>query len=132
MADALGKVGKALPLIAFAFDTYIQYREEKAKEEKVRFLATLRHTLRNTFADQASVEAALVETALSELATQPVAAALKEIDVAADAVCKQNMERSDLVDDVAGLKRQCTALRSMLYAAEPLAQKPVEEAAEVN
>lgn len=124
-ADILGKVGKSLPFLAFALDSYLQYREEKVKEEKARYLATARHALRNAFTEQAKTESDLLERAMQEMADLQVSQALKEIDADAAAITKAGADRLDIMNEVSELKRRCTSLRSNLYAAEPMAQTPV-------
>lgn len=121
-ADILGKVGKSLPFLAFALDSYLQYREEKVKEEKARYLATMRNTLRNAFAEQAKIESGLLEQAIQEMAGFPVSETLEGIDAEAAALAKAGTGRAELMHDVSALKQQCTLLRSKLYAAEPALQ----------
>ena len=53
MASVAGKAGKVVPVVAAALDFYLQYREEQVKEEKAKYLASMRMALRNAFSDQA-------------------------------------------------------------------------------
>lgn len=112
IANAAGKVAKTLPFLAATLDLYMQYREEKVKEEKVRFLAQLRQSLRNTFADQAKLEAETLEAVIVSVSKGPVASALAGLDALAAEVASANTSKSAMAIEVSALRERCTLLRT--------------------
>jgi hypothetical protein len=62
-----------------SFDGQCQYREEKEKEEKGRYLAALRIAIRNSFADQAKQESKMLEDAVNSISDGALKNALDEL-----------------------------------------------------
>ena len=116
IANAAGAVAKALPFLAATLDLYMQYREEKAKEEKVRFFAQLRQSLRNTFAEQAKLEAEMLETGIVNVSKGPVADALAALDASAAEVAAANSSKSAMALEVSALREGCTVLRTCILS----------------
>jgi hypothetical protein len=116
VADFAGKAGKAIPFLAAALDFYLQYREEKAKEEKAKYLASMRSALRNAFADQAKVEAEALEAGIVKISQGPVAAALAELDAGAARIASTGSKKAALAMDIATLRGRCTRLRTQIVS----------------
>lgn len=114
LARLAGKAGKAVPYLAAALDLYLQYREEKVKEEKAKYLASMRIALRNAFADQAKVEAEALEAGIVRVSEGPVAAALSEIDSHALAITEAAADKATLSKEIGSLRARCTRLRTHL------------------
>jgi len=112
IANVAGKLGKAVPFLAASLDFYLQYREEKVKEEKARYFAQLRQSLRNAFADQAKLEAELLEAGIVSVSKGPVADALAGLDAGAAEVAAANSTKSALASEVSALRERCTILRT--------------------
>ena len=111
IASVAGKAGNAVPFLAAALDFYIQYREEKAKEEKARYLANIRFSLRSAFADQARVEGEALEDAIAQVSEGPVASALGDLDERARCVSTSSSQRTDLTRNLAELRAGVVSLR---------------------
>ena len=105
-----------MPWIAAALDGYLQYREEKVKEEKEKYLAGMWLALRNAFADQAKVEAAALEAGIVKISEGPVASALAGLDAAASEVAAVDFSRAQLVFQIDALKARCTRLRTLIMS----------------
>ena len=116
MAKLAGKAGKAMPFLAAALDFYVQYREEKAKEDKARYLANLRLTLRNAFADQASVEASAMETAVLRVYRGPIVESLAALDEEASRVDAGSRGRAESIQEISRLQGSITRLRDQIYS----------------
>lgn len=119
LAKTAGKAGKAVPFLAAALDFYIQYREEKTKEEKERYLANLRLALRGAFAAQAAVEAEVLDTAVMDVSRGSVQASVDELDMRSEQIVAGGEERTSLQDEIGRLKSRCSALRDQLCGAAP-------------
>lgn len=115
LAKAAGKAGKAVPFFAAALDFYIQYREEKAKEEKERYFAKLRLALRAAFADQAAVEAKVFEAVVLDVSRGSVTESLDGLDKRAEEIVAGGEERTSLQSEIGRLKSRCSALRDEFY-----------------
>lgn len=114
LAKVAGAAGKALPFLMGVLDLYMQYSEEKAKEEKARYAANLRIALRNAFAEQARVEADTLEAVILRVLHGPVQSGLATLDGEAERIACQRNERVGLQREIGVLKRRCTALREEL------------------
>ncbi|WP_192499366.1 LeoA/HP0731 family dynamin-like GTPase [Skermanella pratensis] len=115
-AKVAGKLGKAIPFLAAGLDLFFQYREEKAKEEKARYLANLRLTLRNAFADQAKVEADTLEAVVLKVSRGPLQEAQEELDREAERITAGGDARSRAQSEIGALKRRCSTLRDEIYS----------------
>jgi len=115
LAKVAGKAGKALPALTFALDLYLQYREEKIKEEKAIYLANLRQALRNAFADQAKVEAENLEAAIVKVSQGPVASALAALDADAAALADAHSGKEALAREISSVLERCTRLRNCMF-----------------
>ena len=116
LAKAAGKAGKAVPFFAAALDFYIQYREEKAKEEKERYYAKLRLALRAAFADQAGVEAKVFEAVVLDVSRGSVTESLAGLDKRAEQIVAGGEERTSFQTEIGQLKSRCSALRDEIYS----------------
>lgn len=114
LAKIAGRAGKAVPFLAAALDLYFQYREEKVKEERARYLAGLRVSLRNAFAEQAKLEANALEDAVVNISDGPVSAALRELDASARDIIQSGARRDGLATEVGAIRARCTELRTQL------------------
>lgn len=117
VAQTAGKVSKALPLIATALEFYMQYREEKAKEEKARYLASLRQALRNAFAQQAQDEAQALADGIDAVCQSAVAEALADVDARVATMTGAEAGREEIAAELALLIRRSTMLRSAILGA---------------
>lgn len=115
LAKAAGKLGKALPFLSFAVDSYINYREEKVKEEKEKHLANSRIALRNAFATQAANLSKDIEQAIEERYLSSVNEAIQELDKKANVVTSSYGARKELAGTISELKSRCGELRNNLY-----------------
>lgn len=116
LASMAGKAGKAVPFLAAALDFYLQYREEKVKEEKAKYLANLRLALRNAFAEQAKVEAEALEAAIVKVSQGPVASALDCLDASASEASEQDSAKKTRAMEIASLRGRCTRLRNQIMS----------------
>lgn len=114
LASAASKLSKAAPFFATVLDMYVQYREEKAKDEQARYFANMRLALRNAFAEQARLEAEVLEAGISSVSQGPVAAALASLDAQASQIAANNEHVTALASDIARLKQRCTSLRNLI------------------
>lgn len=114
LAKVAGAAGKAVPFLMVALDFYLQYSEEKAKEERARYAASLRIALRNAFAEQARIEADTLEAVILRVSHGPVQSGLDALDGEAERIACQRNERAGLQQEIGVLKRRCTALRDEL------------------
>lgn len=119
IANIAGKAAKALPFLAAGLDFYLQYREETIKEEKARYFAQLRQSLRNAFADQAKLEADMLEAGIVAISKGPVASALAKLDGDAAEVASLNTSKATLAAEIATLRERCTALRTEIMSGVP-------------
>ncbi len=119
LAKAAGKLGKAVPVAAVALDFYIQYSEEKGKEQKERYLANLRISLRSAFAREAKVAADTLDAAVVESSSTPVLERLRDLDQQAEQVATARVGRTGIQNDIGVLKRRCAALREKLDGGQP-------------
>lgn len=116
LAKLAGKAGKAMPVLMGVLDLYLNYREEKVKEEQARHLARMRMALRNAFADQARVEAETLEAAIVDLSSGPVSGALGALDSDAAEIAAQGSVRLEMAKKISAVREHCTALRSRVMA----------------
>ena len=116
LAKGAGKAGKALPFITAALDFYMQYREEKAKEDKERYLANLRIALRRAFADQAAVEAEVLDDVVVDVSLGSVQKSIAELDQRSEQITVGEEERASLQGEIGKLKLRCSALRGHFYS----------------
>lgn len=114
LAEYAGKAGKVMPYLAAALDLYIEYRQEKVKEEKARYLANLRMSLRNAFADQAKVEAEALEAGIIRVAQGPFADALERMDAESEEISSTEATKATLSTAIVALRGRCTGLRSLM------------------
>jgi hypothetical protein len=115
---ALGKIagglGKALPVIGLALDTYFAYQEEAAVDERRAQLAGARAGIHRTFAEQAEQEAVLLRASISEqrrLTIGAAEAALQEELLAAAAAVASSEK---LAERVSVLRSEVRALGILL------------------
>lgn len=116
IAKVAGKFGKAVPFIAAALDFYTQYREEKVKEEKERFLANLRMALRGAFVDQARVEADALEKTVVEISRGPVQESLERLESEEDQIAQESKKYQSLLFQISKLRKASLALRDEIYS----------------
>jgi hypothetical protein len=114
LAKVAGGLGKAVPFLAAALDFYLQYREEKAKEEKAKNLANMRIALRNAFADQAKLVAEALEAGVAKVSQGPVAEALAALDQESADIAGAESQRATLADQLGSLRGRCTRLRTRI------------------
>ncbi len=114
LAKIAGKVGKVVPYLTAALDFYLQYREEKAEDEKAKYLAEMRISLRNAFADQAKLEANSLEAGIVAVSGGPVAKALAELDAETAAVAATNSRMEQTAIKIAFQRERCTRLRNAI------------------
>jgi GTPase SAR1 family protein len=117
LAKVAGKLGKAMPFIAAGVDYYLQCREEKAEEDRARYLAKARINLRNAFAEQAKLESEALETAVMAIYRERVQNLLESLDRNAEEITGRGQARTAFGIRIAQLKRTATALRDELYSA---------------
>lgn len=116
IAKVAGKFGKAVPFIAAALDFYTQYREEKVKEEKERFLANLRMALRGAFVDQARVEADALEKTVVEISRGPVQESLGKLESEEDQIAQESKTNQSLLFQISKIRKSCFELRDEIYS----------------
>ena len=118
IAKYAGKLGKAVPLIAVALDFYTQYKEERIKEEKERYLLNLRGALRGAFADQARVEAEVIEKVAMEVSRGPVQTALNTLEAEEKQIGSESKLNELLSEKNSEIRKACTALRDEIYGGQ--------------
>lgn len=116
IAKVAGKLGKAVPFIAAAFDFYTQYREEKVEEEKERYLASLRMALRGAFVDQARVEADALEKTVIEISRGPVQESLGKLESEEDQIAQKSKTNQSLLFQISKIRKSCFELRDEIYS----------------
>ncbi|WP_044561776.1 GTPase [Azospirillum sp. B4] len=114
LAKIAGKVGKTIPYLIVALDFYLEYREEKEKDEKAKYLAEMRISLRNTFADQAKLEADTLEAGIIAISQGPVAEALATLDAEQAAVAVKGSQMEETARKIARVMERCTHLRNTI------------------
>ena len=72
LAKGASRLGKSLPYVAVAIDAWINYREEKAEEQRQKHMQTLRLAVRRAFCDQAEEEGSAVAAAIEKSANDAV------------------------------------------------------------
>ena len=90
----------------------MQCREEKVKEEKARYFAQLRQSLRNAFAEQAKLEAEMLEAGIVSVSKGPVADTLAGLDAGAAQAAAASSTKMALASEVSALRERCTVLRT--------------------
>jgi tRNA U34 5-carboxymethylaminomethyl modifying GTPase MnmE/TrmE len=110
-----GKLSKALPFLSFALDSYLNYREEKVKEEREKHLANSRIALRNAFAGQAKNISNYIEHAIDNEYLSQVNQTIQKLDDEANDVTCRYGARRELADTINQLKLRCGELRNDLY-----------------
>ncbi|WP_414491889.1 GTPase [Stenotrophomonas maltophilia] len=114
LAKCAGRAAKFVPLASAGLDFYVQYREETAKDEQARHFANMRLALRGAFAEQARMEADVLEDAINSVSQGSVAAALAKLDAQAAQIAANNESATRLAGDITALMQRCTQLRSRL------------------
>jgi hypothetical protein len=114
IANIAGKFGKSVPYLMVALDFYLQYKEESKKDEKAKYLANMRISLRNAFADQAVVEANCLEAGIIAVSQGPVAEALAQLHEATAAVAAKSSRMEETARKIARLMERCTRLRNAI------------------
>jgi tRNA U34 5-carboxymethylaminomethyl modifying GTPase MnmE/TrmE len=120
LARIAGRVSKAAPYLASALDFYIQHREENKKGEQARYLAQMRISMRNAFADQARVEADSLEASIDAVSQGPVSDALARLDAEQAEISARESQTTQVAREVASLMERCTRLRSDLVRSVPV------------
>lgn len=114
LAEFAGKVGKAVPFLAFALDLYINYHEEKDKEKKERYLANMRISLRETFADQAKMESDAFTKATEKISEDSVGQAKEKLNDRYSQITSSNTKNVELAEKIKLLKKRSNSLRTKL------------------
>lgn len=96
IAKYIGKGGKALPALTFALDLYMNYRDEKAQEEREQYLAKTRLNMQRQFREVATIQADALRQALSLLRQSTTHEVIKYIDNAAQAISIKDAQEADL------------------------------------
>lgn len=116
LASAAAKASKAVPFIAAALDLYIQVREEAAKDAQARHFAGMRLALRNAFAEQARLEANVLEASIDSVSEGPVADALASLNAETCHIAAENERATALSRDIGAVMQRCTHLRTLLVS----------------
>jgi GTPase SAR1 family protein len=115
---ALGKVagglGKALPVIGFALDTYFAYREEAAVDERRAKLAAARAGIHRTFSEQAEQEADLLRASIAEQRRVTVGAAEAALQGELVAAAAAVAASQTLAEQLSELRTEVRALGALL------------------
>lgn len=114
LAKFAGKAGKAMPYLAFGLDLYLQYKEEREKDEKERYLAMMRRSLREGFAEQARVEGEAVEKAVEELGRGPVRDTIRDLDQAKAELDRNSTDRVELRNEFDDIQTESSRLIDQL------------------
>lgn len=124
LASAAAKAGKAVPFIAAALDLYIQVREEAAKDAQARHFAGMRLALRNAFAEQARLEANVLEASIDSVSEGPVADALASLNAETCHIAAENERATALSRDIGAVMQRCTHLRTLLVSGVSVVTAP--------
>lgn len=124
LASAAAKAGKAVPFITAALDLYIQVREEAAKDAQARHFAGMRLALRNAFAEQARLEANVLEASIDSVSEGPVADALASLNAETCHIAAENERATALSRDIGAVMQRCTRLRTLLVSGVSVVTAP--------
>ena len=112
LAKGAGRLSKALPFVAVAIDAWLNYREEKAEEQRQKHVATLRLAVRRAFSEQAEAEGAAVAAAIEKSADDAVSPAIAKIDQRMHSIAGSRQANADIAGRISDLKTRCSVLRS--------------------
>jgi hypothetical protein len=118
IAKILGKFGKAVPVFTFLLDVYLQYCEEKSKEEKRRYLANLRMALRGAFIEQGRAEAEALEKTVVEVSRGPIQEAIKELNLQENQIVANTEKTAAFQAEIAKIRHACTQIRDEIYSGQ--------------
>jgi GTPase SAR1 family protein len=108
------KGSKAFPFVAFAFDFYMNVREEKDKEKKEKHLANMRIALRKTFADQAHIEGEVLSKAIEKINHSTNKKLKDAIDREIKDITSTQGKNKELAGKMYNLKLECGKFRDEL------------------
>ncbi len=109
---------KAVPYFAVALDLYTEYREEKIKEAKERYLANTHMALRKAFDDQARVEADALEKTVVEISRGPVQESLRKLESEEDQIAQESKAHQSLLNQISKIRKSCFELRDEIYSGQ--------------
>ena len=115
-AKWLGRVGKAMPYFAAALDVYVQYNEERKKEEKERYFANLRNGLRSAFIEQARLESEDLEKKAIETYKDPIQEGMNNINFQENQIANASDIKESLNKQVSSIREKITILRNEIYS----------------
>lgn len=107
-------LGKALPFVTAAIDLYMNYREEKAEDERRRQLALARIEVQRAFSEQGEQEAEALRKAIIELRDQSLGAALKQTEHDMQAISATESSHAALSNTLGSLLSKSRELRQSL------------------
>ena len=114
IAGIAGKAGKVMPPLAVVLDLYLQFREENKKDEKAKYLAGMRISMRNAFADQAKLEAEHLEAGIVAISEGPVDEALAKLDAEQAFIAAEASQMEEIAREIALTTARCTRLRNAI------------------
>lgn len=114
LAGTAGTLAKVLPFAMVALSAYMNYAEEKAKEERERQAAELRIALRKEFAEQAAIAARVMEKAVRALSDGPVQQATADLDAESARIAEKQVHDKGIKREIEALQRRCAALHQKL------------------
>ncbi len=110
------KIRQSCSFIAAALDFYTQYREEKVKEKKERYLANLRMAMRGAFVDQARAEADALEKTVVEISRGPVQESLGKLESEEDQIAQESKTTQSLLFQISKIRKSCFELQNEIYS----------------
>lgn len=114
LVKVAGGLGKSLPIIGIALETYFAYREEAAADERRAQLARARAGIHRTFAEQAEQEAGLLRASIAEQRRLTIGAAEAALQDEVLATAAAFAESQKLAQRLSDLRNEVRALGALL------------------
>ncbi len=114
LAKHAGRLAKVLPFVDVAVDALINYRDEKAQDERQRHLATIRLAVRRAFSEHAAVEGAALAAAIDRFSDEAVGPSVAKIDERKGMIARSRQENAAISQQISDLKSRCSTLRTRI------------------
>lgn len=114
LAEWAGKGGKVLGPLAVCFDFYMEYREEKEKEDRQRHLAKTRLAMQRQFRDLADAQVQAMQGVFTELKPHTTRKMLAEIEQRTSDIAGRDAQEKALADTAGRFIRDSRQLQERI------------------
>lgn len=114
LAKYLGKAQKAAPYLAFAFDCYLAYSEEKEQDKRDKQLAKARTAMRREFRDLANTKVEAIRKSFTQIRDKTTSEALAAIDQITNEIISQEAHEKDVAKKVSHFIKRSQQLREKI------------------